>query len=157
MKKEFLNYSQMNGYYSEIVRSMSRVQYSPDVILAPMRGGADIGVKLSHYFGVPLIAVEWQTRDGAVSDTAKLRQILREYNNSSILIVDDICDTGDTIKSMEVVIDRHCDVETFIGTVDTAVALFKESSDTDVTFHGRTLYGDEDHTWFVFPWEEWWK
>ena len=147
----------MNSYYQSILRDMARLGYRPDVVVAPMRGGSDMGVKFSHYFDVPVIAVEWQTRDGSESDTAKLREILRKYNDQSILIVDDICDTGTTLQRMNIVIDRHCDVETFIGTVDVAVALYKESSDADVTFHGRTLYNNEDHTWFVFPWENWWE
>lgn len=157
MSKEYITHEQMNRYYTSILRDMTRLGYSPDIIVAPMRGGADMGVKFSHYFGVPVHAIDWQTRDGAETDVDKLQEILLTHRHSDILIVDDICDTGTTLKQMEEAIDLHCYQISFTGTVSTAVTLFKESSDIDVTFHGRSLYEDEQDTWFVFPWEEWWK
>lgn len=157
MSKEYITHEQMNRYYTSILRDMSVQRYNPDIIVAPMRGGADMGVKFSHYFHVPVHAINWQTRDGSHTDTNKLRELLRQHRHSDILIVDDICDTGTTLKQIEETVDVHCNEETFTGTVSTAVTLFKESSDIDVTFHGRSLYEDDQDTWFVFPWEEWWK
>lgn len=154
---EYISHDQMHSYYNSILRDMARLRYSPDTIIAPMRGGADMGVKFSHYFGVPVHAINWQTRDGADTDVDKLRELLRQNSHSDILIVDDICDSGKTLKQIDAAVDHHCSEEIFLGTVSTAVALVKESSDTEVTFHGRSLYEDEDHTWFVFPWEGWWK
>lgn len=158
MKKEFLSNEMMHGYYSSIIRDMTRLSYTPDLIVAPMRGGADIGVKFSHYFNVPFISLEWQTRDGETKDSAKLRQILRDYDTADILIVDDICDTGDTLREIDTCVDRHIEMEIFKGTVNTAVAIFKESSEFDVTWHARTIFHneEEDGVWFVFPWEAWW-
>lgn len=154
---EYLTHEQMHSYYNSILRDMARLDYRPDLIVAPMRGGADMGVKFSHYFNVPVISLQWQTRDGGDKDTMRLREILRQHNSENILIVDDICDTGTTLSEMDVCLDRHQEMEGFIGTVNTAVALYKESSGVDVTFHGRSIYPDADNTWYVFPWEEWWK
>lgn len=155
--KEYITHEQMNSYYNSLLCDMARLGYSPDIVIAPMRGGADMGVKFSHYFGVPVQAINWQTRDGSETEIDKLRELLRQNRHSDILIVDDICDSGTTLKQIENAVDCHCNEESFLGTVSTAVALFKESSDIDVTFHGRSIYSDDEDTWFVFPWEEWWK
>jgi hypoxanthine phosphoribosyltransferase len=155
--KEFLTNAQMNGYYADLVREMANVKYRPSVIVAPLRGGADIGLKLSHYFSCPLETIVWQTRDGEERDTTSLRNILSLYSKGNILIVDDICDTGKTLSEIESVIDQWCAEYTFWGEIDTAVALFKESSEFVPNWYSRSIYEDEENTWFVFPWEEWWK
>lgn len=156
MSKEHITNDQVNSYYREIVRAMANSKYVPDVIVAPLRGGADMGLKFSHYFNCPLETVMWQTRDGEARDTTALEKILCQYNKSNILIVDDICDTGKTLEEMEAVIDNWCFNNAFWGDIEQAVILHKDTSDYVPTWCARTIYSDEEHTWFVFPWEDWW-
>jgi hypoxanthine phosphoribosyltransferase len=151
---EKLTHEQMHGYYSEILRGMQNAQYMPDVIIAPMRGGADMGVKFSHFLDVPVVSLQWQTRDGGDTDSGKLREILRKYSN--VLVVDDICDSGKTLHGISTVVERHNEMEQYVD-VSYAVALHKESSDFECTWCGRSIYSDKEDTWFIFPWEEWWK
>ena len=156
-KKQYLTDSDMNGYYAEVCRAMAHAQYKPDVIIALGRGGLDFGVKLSNWFDdVEMIPLVWQTRDGGERDASKLRELLSKYIGGTVLVVDDICDSGVTLNGINTVVDRFTDS---VGTVivDYAVALHKESSDFEPTWYGRAIMPDEEDTWWVFPWEAWWK
>lgn len=155
-KYEYLTYTDMHSYYAEVLRNMACCNYKPDLIIAPMRGGVDMGVKFSEYFDVPVIALQWQTRDGGERDTGRLREILQENQGARILVVDDICDSGKTLEGINVVVDRFTDVAGD-AIVDYAVAIHNDDCDFEPTWWGRTIYRNQDTQWFVFPWEAWWK
>lgn len=152
-KYEHITYDQLHGYYHELVRGMHTAHYVPDVIIAPMRGGVDLGVKLSNYFDCPVIALHWQTRDGLIKDSDTLTDILSKYLTENILIVDDICDSGKTFKQISDVVDSF---QENIH-VDYAAAIANLDSEFQVNWLGRLIYRNTDTQWFVFPWEEWWK
>lgn len=154
-KYEYLSYTDMHNYYAEVCRAMTHVQYKPDVIIAPMRGGADFGVKLSNYFDVPVVALQWQTRDGDDRNATALKELLRKYNGGTVLVVDDICDSGKTLSEINTVIDSWMDNEGCV-VIDYAVAIHNADCDFEPTWSGRTIYRNEDTQWFVFPWESWW-
>lgn len=146
----------MHGYYLDVLRAMHSANYTPDVIIAPMRGGVDMGVKFSEYLNVPVVAIQWQTRDGGERDSVKIREVLKQYHGGKILVVDDICDSGETLNGINCVVDRYTDI---VGPaiVDYAVALYKESSGFEPTWWGRTIMPNDEDIWWVFPWEAWWK
>jgi len=156
-KYEYLSHADMHNYYLEVCRAMTHAQYKPDVIIAPMRGGVDFGVKLSHWFDdVPVVALHWQTRDGAGTDAMKLKEVLRKYIGGTVLVVDDICDTGLTLHQINDVVNRFTESEDVV-IVDYAAALYKESCGFEPTWSGRTIMPDEEDRWWVFPWEAWWN
>jgi len=145
---EFLSHAAMDGYYAEVCRAMAGAQYKPDVIVALSRGGLDFGVKLSNWFDdVELVPLVWQTRDGAIKEIDKLTATLSKYKGKTILIVDDILDSGETLKQ----IDKVC------SNVDYAVAIENTEADFEATWSGKQIQRSEHTQWFVFPWENWWK
>ena len=151
-KYEYLTHEQMNNYYSEVVRQMAKDNVAPEVIIAPMRGGADLGIKLSNYYDVPFVPIVWQTRDGEEKDIQSLVAVLDKYWGFTILLVDDICDSGKTLSEMlEVVIAQ--DYTDFY----TAVAIENIESKVNINYSGREISRSIDDQWFVFPWEDWWK
>ena len=123
--------------------------YRPNVVIGPGRGGYPIGIMMSHYFNVPFEGFNWQTRDGKIEDSTTLKNILSKYNDTSILIVDDINDTGTTLNGICNLIE-HQDI--------TVCTLFNKtmSSFKDVDYYARECTPDYD-PWIVFPYEEWWK
>lgn len=153
---EYLSHADMNRYYMNVCRAMAQAQYRPDAIIALSRGGLDFGVKVSNWFDdVELVPLVWQTRDGGDRDIVKLREVLSKYEGGTILVVDDICDSGVTLDGINTVVDRFTEsVNNVI--VDYAVALHKESSSFEPTWTGRIILPDEEDTWWVFPWENWW-
>ena len=153
-KYEYLSHNDMDGYYADICRAMAGAQYRPDVIIALGRGGLDFGVKLSNWCDdVELVPVMWQTRDGEHKGLELLRSTLQRFSGKSILVVDDMNDTGKTLLEIEGVvrdtIDPFC--------VDYAVAIENTESDFESVWSSREIQRSEDTQWFVFPWENWWK
>lgn len=153
---EHITPEQMNGYYLEVCRGMAQSMYDPHVIVALSRGGLDMGMKLSHWFGnSELLPVQWQTRDGVAQEKHLLEQCLSKYSGmlASVLIVDDICDSGQTLISIdEAIADMNLDID-----VSYAVAIHNADCEFEPTWWGRTIYRNVDTQWFVFPWEEWWR
>lgn len=107
-------------------------------IIGISRGGLPLAVKLSNRLGVPMIPLEWQTRDGNIKDSGKLWSILRG-DISKTLFVDDICDSGRTIRQISSLIpgSRWCTLVT---------------KDLLAVEYSPIFIGREDR-WIVFPWE----
>jgi hypoxanthine phosphoribosyltransferase len=142
----------MNNYYAEVARQISVLGLQPTVIMAPMRGGADMGIKFSNYFDVPFVPISWQTRDGDDKDVQSFVAALDKYWGHTILLVDDICDSGKTLSEM-IEIVRAEDFNDFY----VAVAIENIESKVDVDFSGREISRSIEDQWFVFPWEDWWR
>lgn len=151
-KYEYITHEEMNNYYNEVVRQIAKDGIVPDVIIAPMRGGADFGIKLSNYFDVPFVPVVWQTRDGEDKDIQSLVAILDKYWGHTMLLVDDICDSGKTLSEMIEIVRAEEFVDFFV-----AVAIENVESKVSVNYSGREISRSIDDQWFVFPWEDWWK
>ena len=155
--KLFYNYETLVNDLQDIVRDMALAQYKPEVIIGPGRGGYLIGVMLSHYFDVPFRGFNWQTRDGEFEDSTTLKHILEKYKDSKILLVDDINDTGKTLKAIDDVLydyalDKMIDIN-----IKYATLLSKSSSSfQDIDFYARELTPDYN-PWVVFPYEQWWN
>lgn len=149
-KYEYLTHEDMNNYYAEVVRLMAIDGFKPDVVIGPMRGGADFGIKLSNYYDIPFMPLRWQTRDGTEQDKESLNKILNDFNDKQILIVDDICDSGETLKGIDHVIGDRTNVRI-------AVALENIESGMPCDYTAREISRSDDTQWFIFPWEDWWK
>ena len=159
MDKLFYSYNDMVSDCRHIVREMAHETYQPDVIIGPGRGAYPFGVMLSHYFEVPFEAFRWQTRDGAIEDSETLRHILSKYNSKTVLVVDDINDTGTTLIGIDEVIkgSQRADMVTAHQDITYSTLFDKESSKfSNVKFTANNVLPDEEK-WIVFPYEEWWK
>lgn len=152
IKKKYVSFTDLQSLMSILVREMHYDNYRPEVIIAPSRGGLPIGVMLSHYFEVPFVPLQWQTRDGNKTDHANLLAFVDEYREKNILLVDDINDTGTTLKSITDTIFQD-----FVFDLKIATLFNKTTSEfEDVDFFAEELTPDYN-PWIVFPYEEWWK
>ena len=159
MDKLYYSWDNLNRDCRVITRDMAHDNYKPDVIIGPGRGAYPFGVMLSHYFEVPFEAFRWQTRDGAIEDSETLRHILSKYNSKTVLVVDDINDTGTTLIGINDVIESHAkiDMESAHQDVTYSTLFDKESSQfSNVEYTANRVLPDEER-WIVFPYEEWWK
>jgi hypoxanthine phosphoribosyltransferase len=146
----------------ELFKSIKRSSFSFDVIVPIIRGGLVPGTILSHLFAsrkVPIIPLQWQTRDGKQSKTA-LDSLLMQY--SKILFVDDLIDSGKTIGGIA------NQIELFNSTIQGrsisfrfAVMLFNMdhseclgSSITNKIFVATPYFSyPGNEIWWDFPWE----
>lgn len=147
----YFTHEEMDSLYAELIRQISLKRFHPQVIVGLSRGGLDAGMKLSHYFDVPLVPLVWQTRDGQDKDNQVLLDVMSKYEN--ILMVDDICDSGLTFDSIQCLVDEHntdC-------TIKYAAAIENIDNDVIIDFTAMSIARSNDERWFVFPWENWWR
>ena len=151
--KAYYSWDDVNGMMADITQQMATKMLKPHVVLGPGRGGFPIGVMMSHYYDIPFHGFEWQTRDGEVQNSNQLRQLLSKYNGKRVVIIDDINDTGTTLKGIH-------DIVVMEGMTDNVkyVSLFEKlSSEFSVDISAKELDEEEEKQWIVFPYEEWWK
>lgn len=139
--------SQINCFYKSIVDGMREEDYVPDVVIGLSRGGLDMGVKFSHYFGCKFVPLVWQSRDAQDKDLTTLQTILNKYSEAgNILFVDDICDTGLTLTEVSNHIPRN---------INAKFAVIVEKPDSNFKCDWRGTWIQHINTWYVFPWEDW--
>jgi hypoxanthine phosphoribosyltransferase len=68
------------------------------------------------------------------------------------LIVDDICDSGTTLKEIAEVA-LSCEQSDVLF----AAAIENLESPFSCDYSSREISRSEDTQWFIFPWEEWWR
>jgi uncharacterized protein len=123
--------------YDEMLNKLYRRIHDKnyDIIIGVTRGGLVPAVHLSHLLGLPMGTVQYQLRDGDGS-----MHIVAKEKFKNALIVDDICDTGATLKGLGAI----------FKTTDFAVLIDKTG---DSMVKHRAEYFESDQ-WVIFPWEQ---
>jgi hypoxanthine phosphoribosyltransferase len=118
-----------------------------DYIAAISRGGLIPGVLMSHYMNLPLVPIEWSTRDHQ-QKTHYLNINEDIVNGKNILLVDDINDSGRTF--IELLEDWEYS-EGSEGRVVTAAVFERSTTQRPCDFYARLIQSND---WVVFPWEK---
>jgi xanthine phosphoribosyltransferase len=120
----------------------------PTVVVAIARGGLIPAAQLAYLFNCPMetIKVSSYNEEGdklqAPVVTMTVGQTQR-FNNASVLIVDDLWDTGQTIEAVRKVLPQAIYATAFLKRVDSMDGILP-----GIVF-GDTL----PDNWVVFPWE----
>ena len=98
---------------------------------------------------------KWQLLDGKMGadNVDQVTSFFLENKDKEILIVDDIFDTGKSLRA----IDKIVSSIPMTGLVSYAVCI--ENIDEDepqIDFSARQISRTDEDQWFVFPCEEWW-
>lgn len=115
-----------------------------DVVVAPQRGGLLFGVIASHKLNVPLITVQYSSKDGN-GDDKNHTNILPDISQRTIYLVDDIIDSG---KSMKEIVDHYT---TQGHTVITAAFHYKDGAIFHPDLYFWRIPSDSD--FIHFPYE----
>jgi hypoxanthine phosphoribosyltransferase len=162
MKKLIINNNEIRNLTGKICRDITVSGWKPDFVIGLTRGGLVPAVMISHWFQVPLETLKVTLCDGnyAVSDL-KLAQAAADLKN--ILIVDDINDSGATFNWIladwsKTVSETPWDNiwnhnVKFATLVQNISSNFYASTD----YSGLEINKEEDNSWIVFPWENWWE
>ena len=151
---EAINYS-----YDDLVEGVNKIatliqakEEKFDYIVGVVRGGAIPAVILSHKLKVPLIAVEWSTRDGGE----------KEHNcwipeelllNKKVLIVDDIIDDGTTIRELLDDWQKSIRDPLPLDNIKIAALYYNTAQPTAANYYHRSIDRDIDKRWINFFWE----
>jgi len=133
----------------ELAKSVDSTQYTH--ILGVSRGGLVPAVYLSHELGLPLLITSYSATKGNGDGTSGEFNFLdnkdcpAEKGQSNVLIVDDIADTGHTLKELY----EHC--QTMFNIVHTLVLDYRTTSVHTPTYVGNVL--EDDAGWVIYPWE----
>ncbi len=120
-----------------------------DFIVSISRGGLIPGVLLSHNLQIPLRVVEWSTRDTGLKLCPK--DIARDAaRGKSVLVVDDIVDSGITIREL---IDSWELEDT--PNIKVACVVYNKAQDIVIPdFYYEVIDKSEDNSWINFWWEK---
>lgn len=144
--KTFITYENIHHYTSELVRKVSAENSNIDYIVGISRGGLIPAVIMSHQMGLPLVPVQWSTRDH--SQRMHNLTIAEDLQRgATILLVDDINDSGKTF--LELIEDWRYTKESF-GQLITASVFQRYSTSHPSDFYDVLV---TDDSWLVFPYE----
>jgi hypoxanthine phosphoribosyltransferase len=139
MKKVFLSEEKFRNCLVNIFMQMYHDSFKPDLIVGLTRGGLVPGVHLSHMLDVPFKALN---KDELFYNS--------KFEYPNVLVIDDINDTGATLKDFA---NKYTDL---FDMVRYAVIVNNESSSFDADYFGMSYNKLDEPDWWVFPWEKWW-
>ena len=119
---------------------------------------------LSHYYDAGLVSLNISLRDNkVVSGTEVLDQLTAEIlAGKRVLVVDDICDSGDTLAAVweHLGLANAVEEDEFIETNLVRAAVLWNNPGQDVfapQYVARDIHRLEDPRWVIFPFEDWWE
>tara|TARA_R100001377_G_scaffold85274_1_gene71176 strand:- start:2830 stop:3243 length:414 start_codon:yes stop_codon:yes gene_type:complete len=124
--KQFISWDEYDGYIDSIANWVSASNLNLVGIYGLPRGGLPMAVSLSHKLGLPLLLDYYD------------RRIIKDVSNvNKVLVVDDIADTGETLKKFSPLHNVICTFHYHKQSIVTP----------DYWVHEK---GDD---WIVYPWE----
>jgi len=146
MKKTF-DINQMKTALSKITKQIYNSNWMPEIILSVNRGGCIPGVYLSHEINIPHKVIDVQLRDSKNKPNLDILDYsINKYD--SILIIDDINDTGATFDLI------HKNIKATNKDIRYAVLVDNTSSNFKTQFKGTIIDKSKNPIWIVFPWEK---
>lgn len=148
-EREILGWEQFGEASRELARMVADDGYEPEMILSIARGGLCIGGALGYALAVKntyTMNVEFYT---GVNERLEVPRILPpapdfvDLGQAKLLIVDDVADTGHTLKSV------HDFCAGKVGEVRTAVIYEKSHSVVQCDYVWRRT-----DLWINFPWSD---
>jgi len=155
MKKLWYSWEEMRRDVNSLCREIVLDKFDPQVIVGISRGGLVPGVMMSHWFKLPFKPVQ-----AALRDFPDWEDYLPRKSDKRVLIVDDICDSGETFKRMAKHItgprkddpmEIQCDVRF------ASLIWNNEIPDFEPHYYAQDLAKDSTNTWIHFPHELWWN
>ncbi|ELZ86594.1 phosphoribosyltransferase-like protein [Haloferax elongans ATCC BAA-1513] len=143
------NWEYIYGLCRDVSDDVKESEFEPDVIVALARGGWFAGRCICDFLGLDdltSLKMEHYVGTAQKSNEPEVRYPMPEgsVEGKDVLIIDDIADTGGSIKrAYEYVTDRNA------GEVRTATLQLLQTSEFEPDYVGERL---EEWTWVVYPW-----
>lgn len=149
--KDQVNYS-WEDFNKDIFLINSKIykeNWLPDCVVGIKRGGLTPAVVLSHFLNKPMYAITYQNSNGLKKfDSYDLEKNLGESSLTRILIVDDICDTGDTFRQIS-----EMNFYNSFKNIKFCSMFYNVRQNFVVDFYAKKIDRYNDKSWIVFPWE----
>jgi len=142
-----LTWEEVIGLINELARTILRSKFAPDIILAVSRGGFLPAVIISDFLGVDMVvsvkASHWSTSKRRF-DVELLHGLPIDVEGKRVLIVDDVADTGRTLKVVSDLVRERGAAE-----VRTAVVHLKSTSKFIPDYYVEEI---REWYWIIYPW-----
>lgn len=159
MKKVHYEYNQVQRWCNRIAMDLLKTDWRPDYIVGITRGGLVPAVIISHILDIPMHTLRVQLRDNESDYEHNCWMPEDVADGKKILLVDDINDTGATLKWI-----REDWYKSVAGMnppknlwwndrVKVAVIVNNLASDEQVDWCAHDINKVDDPQWIVFPWE----
>ena len=160
--KLYINWNDVDHMVDDLINQMFAANWKPDYIVGITRGGLTPAIIMSHKTGIKMFTLDVRLRDGGPgiptleSNTWMAQDAMA---GKKIVLVDDINDTGETIKwikndwqkSLIGTGDWHH--ESMWNNVKFAMLIENEASEVSSDFNCKTVNKFEKDVWIVYPWE----
>lgn len=152
--------NQLKTLISQICRDIMLTGYKPDYIVGLTRGGLVTATMISHYLDVPMHTLKISLRDHEFTES-NCWMAEDAFNGKSILIVDDINDSGATFNYLMNDWRKSClpnDEKwsnVWNNNVRFCVLVDNMSSKCNIKMDYVGM-DNEYNDWVEFPWEKWW-
>tara|TARA_B100000945_G_scaffold106222_1_gene84114 strand:- start:431 stop:892 length:462 start_codon:yes stop_codon:yes gene_type:complete len=149
MKNIWYKWIAMRRDVNTLCREIVLDKFDPDVIVGLSRGGLTPGVMMSHWMEKPFKAIKASLRD-----FPEWEDYLPRKTDERVLIVDDICDSGETFFKIR----KHINERKENG-VDVRFATLWWNSECNFEphYYVNECQKDTNKIWIHFPWESWWN
>ena len=124
-------------------------KFDPDVIVGLSRGGLTPGVMMSHWMEKPFKSIKASLRD-----YPEWEDYMPRKSDERVLIVDDICDSGETFHKIR----EHINERKKNGVdVRFATLWWNNECNFEPHYYVNEIAKDTTKTWINFCWESWWN
>ena len=154
MKKLWYKWDEMRKDVNSLCREIALDKFDPQVIVGLSRGGLTPGVMMSHWFQKPFKPIRTSLRD-----FPEWEDYLPRKTDERVLIIDDICDSGETfekissyIKGPRLNMPLELPVE-----VRFASLWWNNECNFEPHYYAQECAKDTEGVWIHFPWEHWWN
>ena len=149
--KLWYNWEEMRKDVNVLCREILLDKFDPEVIIGLSRGGLTPGVMMSHYLNKPFKPVK-----AALRDFPDWEEYLPKKTDKRVLIVDDICDSGETFQKISDHINSRRENSTQTD-IRFASLWWNNEVEFEPHYYAQECAKDTENIWIHFPWEHWWN
>mgnify|MGYP001310392750 CR=1 FL=1 len=149
MKNLWYKWKAMRRDVNTLCREIVLDKFDPDVIVGLSRGGLTPGVMMSHWMEKPFKAIKASLRD-----FPEWEDYLPRKTDERVLIVDDICDSGETFVRLSNYIKENINHEC---EVRFSALWWNNECDFEPHYYTQDIAKDTSPVWIFFPHENWWE
>jgi hypothetical protein len=147
--KLWYDWKEMRRDVNSLCREIMLDKFDPNVIVGLSRGGLTPGVMMSHWMKKPFKPIKT-----ALRDYPEWEDYLPRKTDKRVLIVDDVCDSGETFHKIRKYINDRQKNEV---DVRFAVLWYNNECNFKPHYYAQEIAKDSTNTWINFCWESWWN
>ena len=151
MKKLWYSWEEIIRDMGVLCRDMVIDHFEPDVVVGLSRGGLTPGIMLSHWLKKPFKPIK-----AALRDHPEWEDYLPKKTDKRILIVDDICDSGETFEKISSFLNSRREQSTQTD-IRFASLWWNNECSFEPHYYAQECAKDSGNIWIHFPWEHWWN